>query len=451
MKNKPELIGFSDFLMVAPFFDLRSFFRPEIEFLKGGHEALLASGEINDDQNELIEYHDNVAVLTIEGPLRPGRDWWFATGYGDIRDAVDELIKNQRITTVIQEIDSPGGTVKEAFETEKKFRELAEKKKLISLITGSATSGAALMTFPAEKRYLASKTAQTGSIGVVSQHIDDREWYKMFGEVRTSIAKGDFKDAGTNVRAYDEKAKIVFEDVVSKLYDIFADSAAVGLGLSREKIDEMESRVYIGQDGIDKGFADGFSTLPELIEKYNISSPSGIPAFLEHIEVKSMNAEKLETDFPKEIASIRKTAHELGKIEGKAEHAGDMESGIKSERKRALDIRALSQPGCEPLIEQMINDGILANEAARIILTHITEKRELSKKNIETGLNHAISTDAPETPENSNKPADISKMSDEEKMKKAWEMNTDFHSESSMKVYFKENPEELEEFLQGGK
>jgi len=239
MKNKPELISFSDFLMIAPFYDIRSFFRPEIEFLKGGNEALLHSGLINEDQSELIEYHDKVAVLTIEGPLRPGRGWWFSTGYGDISDAIDELMENQKITTVIQKIDSPGGTVKEAFETEDKFKELAEKKRLISLVTGSATSGAALMTFPAHERYLASKTAQTGSIGVVTQHIDNQKWYDEFwGEIRTSVAKGEFKDAGTDVRPYDEKAKIVFEEAVSKLHGIFVTAAAEGLNKSFEFIAE---------------------------------------------------------------------------------------------------------------------------------------------------------------------------------------------------------------------
>jgi hypothetical protein len=43
----------------------------------------------------------------------------------------------------------------------------------------------------------------------------------MWGEIRTSVAKGELKDAGTDVRAYDEKAKKVFEESVAKLYDIF--------------------------------------------------------------------------------------------------------------------------------------------------------------------------------------------------------------------------------------
>ena len=51
------------------------------------------------------------------------------------------------------------------------FRELAKEKTLISLITGSATSAGALLTFPAKRRFIASKTAQTGSIGVVAEQL----------------------------------------------------------------------------------------------------------------------------------------------------------------------------------------------------------------------------------------------------------------------------------------
>ena len=350
--NKPELISVSDFLMIDPLFDQKLLFRPEIEFAKGGLDALLQSGLIrkDDDTHELIEIIGQTAILTIEGPLRPGRDWFFSVGYGDIQDAIVELIDNDKITTVIQKIDSPGGTVKQAFETEEMFRELAKEKRLISLITGSATSAAALLTFPAHQRFIASKTAQTGSIGVVAEHIDNRIWYKeFFGEIRTSVAEGRLKDAGTDTKGFDAKAKEVFEGAIKKLFGIFIESAAVGLGVSREKIEAQESAVFIGTDGIEQGFADGFSTQNELIEQSNsttVFSTPGRPAFSNHSqENNTMEPTEYKAKHPDGYQAVI----EIGRAEGspalKETHLADGKAaGILLERKRMNDIDALGLP-----------------------------------------------------------------------------------------------------------
>lgn len=400
MKNKPELISFSDLLMITPFYDVRSFFQPEYEFLKGGSEALQISGLIKEDQSELIEYHNKVAVLTIEGPLRPGRDWYYSTGYGDITDAIDELLKSD-VTTVIQKIDSPGGTVKEAFETQEKFKELAKEKNLISLITGSATSAAALMTFPASKRYLASKTAQTGSIGVVTQHVDNREWYKMWGEVRTSIAKGNLKDAGTDTRGFDAKAKQVFDNAVSKLYDIFADEAATGLNLSREKIDSMDSAVFIGQDGIDNGFADGFANLNELIEQHNNTffSTPGRPAFSNIQNENRMDINKLKAEHQDVYQAIKKEGGDERETAMKQTFIDQGESmGQIKERKRSAEIKALALPGQDELTAKMIEDGTPASEAAGKFLGDQKAKLETQKTNMESDLADPLASNSPDLP-----------------------------------------------------
>lgn len=399
--NKPELISFSDFLMIAPFYDQRQFFAPEIEHLKGGIEGLLASGLYNhDDEDSLIEYHGKVAVLTIEGPLRPGRDWYFSTGYGDIQDAIVELIDND-ITTVIQKTDSPGGTVKQAFETEEMFRELAKEKRLISLITGSATSAAALMTFPSHERYIASKTAQTGSIGVVAEHIDNIAWYReMWGEIRTSVAKGRLKDAGTDVKPYDAKAKEVFESAVSKLHGIFVDSAVVGLGQSREKIEDQESRVYIGQDGIDQGFADGFSTLKELIEKANsttVFSTPGRPAFQNIQTEERMDKNQFKAEHPDVYQQAVDEGKNLGLEASKETHLAEGKAaGTLMERKRMSDIDALGLPA--EFAKTAKESSLTAEQVGVDYLKAEAAKRKETSENMESDLNEPLASDAPKPP-----------------------------------------------------
>lgn len=403
--NKPELISFSDPLMIDLNFDQKMFFRPEIEFSKGGIDALLGSGLIKEDPNPLIEIFGSIAVLTIEGPLRPGRDWFFSTGYGDIQDAIIELIDDSRVRTVIQKIDSPGGTVKQAFETHEMFQELAKEKTLIALVTGSATSAAALMTFPAKQRFLASKTAQTGSIGVVAQHIDNTIWYRDFlGEERTSVAKADLKDAGTDVRPYDEKAKEVFEGAVNKLYDIFANETVLGLGLTRERVDSQQSAVFIGSDGIENGFADGFSSLDELIERSKnntIFPPPERPAFSKNpMEVNSMDINKLEAEFP----DVYKAVFSRGQTEGEkvSTETATKEGrklGMSDERKRITEINAASVKGQENLTTELIESGAKSETAVKILAagkSDIPAKTGTDMKSqIEGELQDSLESDVP--------------------------------------------------------
>ena len=382
--NKPELINFSDFLMLAPFFDQRQFFAPEMEHIKNGLEGLMRSGLITEEKNPLIEYHGRVAVLSIDGPIRPGRDWYFSVGYGDIQDAIIELI-DADVDTVIQYLSTPGGTVRQAFETEEMFYELAKEKKLISAID-MATSAGALMTFPAKERYLLGKTSQTGSIGVVAEHVDNRIWYKeFFGEIRTSVAKGDLKDAGTDTRPYDDKAKLVFTESVDKLHSIFVEAAAKGLGKSFEEIDAQQSRVYIGQDGIDNGYAKGFSTLNQLIEKYSqqttVFSTPGRPAS-SNIQQgdNSMDITKLEAEFP----DVYKAVYDRGKAEGekvsKETHTAEGKAaGILAERARINGIEDLSMPG-EFTAKAKTEDWSVEKAAAEYLRTEAASRKELAAK-----------------------------------------------------------------------
>lgn len=401
--NKLDLIGFSDFLMIAPFYDLRAFFQPEMINFKGGVEAVMNAGLLraDEDENKIYEIIGNVGIIKIEGPLRPGEDWNGATGYGDIQAAIVDLIDNKSVTTVIQKVDSPGGTVKQAFETHEMFIELAKEKNLISLVTGSATSAAALMTFPAKKRYIASKTAQTGSIGVVSQHVDNRAWYKEFwGEVRTSVAKGDLKDAGTDVRGYDKKAQEVFEPAVNKLYGIFADEAAKWLNKTREQIDAQRSQVYIGDEGITEGLVDGFATLDELIEMANSSSsvfpPSARPTIKTHSGDNRMDQNQFKTEYP----DVHQETINAGKESGKETYIDQGKAlGVIEERNRMTSIDALALPGQEKLAVELKESGANAEEAAVKFLSAQRETLSSAKSGMEGEINEPLASDVPKPAE----------------------------------------------------
>jgi hypothetical protein len=258
------------------------------------------------------------------------------------------------------------------------------------------------MTFPAKKRYLASKTAQTGSIGVVAEHVDNRAWYREFlGEVRTSVAKGELKDAGTDTRGYDAKAKKVFEQSVAQLYDIFAESASKGLKISRQQIDEMQSAVFIGQEGIDKGFADGFATLNDLVDKYNnteVFTTPVRPAFSKiQSEEKRMDRTQYKAEHPDEYQAIVKAAGDEREAAVKQTYIDQGKAqGIIDERNRMVAIDALCLP--PDFSAKAKSEGWQPEIAAKNYLLAEAENRKDIAGKIENGLQDAVSTDAPDPP-----------------------------------------------------
>lgn len=413
--NKPDFVNLSGMLMISPLYDQRLFFQPELTFLNDGIEALIALRDESEDELGIVEIIDKTAVVSIEGPLRPGGGWYYSTGYKDIQNAANELKKNESIETVILKIDSPGGTVKEAFETERVLRDLAATKNLIAITTGSMTSAAALLSFPAKKRYISSLTNQLGSIGVVATHIDEREWFKNYmGEVRTSVAKGEMKDAGSSTRSYDAKAKKAFTEAVDTLYNVFVDTAEASLNLTRQQIIDQKSAVFIGQDAIDQGLADGIASISDLIEQSNnvaLSPPPVQPAFENHEqEIEIMDIEKLKAEHPEVYqALIDQGKAEGGKEKETAAQTAAQEAANQAqiaERNRAATIRKEALPGQEAVAAKLIDEGATIEEARAAFLE--AHRAAMSKigNDIEAGTSAPVASDAPEMTENPEPGAD---------------------------------------------
>ena len=71
INSKPELLSFSDFLMLAPFYDIQQCFKPEIEYIKGGVEALMQSRLV--DEEEELEYIEKNAKSDSEEDLQKAK------------------------------------------------------------------------------------------------------------------------------------------------------------------------------------------------------------------------------------------------------------------------------------------------------------------------------------------------------------------------------------------
>lgn len=104
----------------------------------------------------------------------------------DYRDRkIEELIFNDRIKAVILNIDSPGGMVTPSEILYDLISKLNNKKPVVVLMDGMATSGAYMIAIGSDY-LIARNTTLTGSIGVLMQSYEIVDLAKKFGvELKT--------------------------------------------------------------------------------------------------------------------------------------------------------------------------------------------------------------------------------------------------------------------------
>ena len=183
-----------------------------------------------------------------------------------IMDANDVLEKiyassdNENIKAVLFNIDSPGGALSPSVEISKAIKELNEKKPVIVYASGTMASGSYLSGVWAHK-ILANEGSFIGSIGVIMQGANIENLANKIGISEQTVKAGEYKEAGTFMRAWNEKERESLQNLVDKSYGFFVNEVANARHLN---IDNNETwanaRVFLADDALKLGLIDEIST-----------------------------------------------------------------------------------------------------------------------------------------------------------------------------------------------
>lgn len=183
-----------------------------------------------------------------------------------IMDANDVLEKiyassdNKNIKAVLFNIDSPGGALSPSVEISKAIKELNEKKPVIVYASGTMASGSYLSGVWAHK-ILANEGSFIGSIGVIMQGANIENLANKIGISEQTVKAGEYKEAGTFMRAWNEKERESLQNLVDKSYGFFVNEVANARHLN---IDNNETwanaRVFLADDALKLGLIDEIST-----------------------------------------------------------------------------------------------------------------------------------------------------------------------------------------------
>jgi len=142
-----------------------------------------------------------------------------------ILEQIDKAKTNKNIKGVLLVVNSPGGAVAPSIEIAYAIKELNELKPVIAYASGTMASGSYYASIWA-KKILANPGSMIGSIGVIMQSMDASELMNKIG-IKTQIVKaGEYKEAGTPTRAWNEKETQELNKVIKSTYNMFITDVA---------------------------------------------------------------------------------------------------------------------------------------------------------------------------------------------------------------------------------
>lgn len=334
---------------------------------------------------ERVTVQDGVAIVPIEGVLAKRMNLFTKISGGAstqiIQQDIETSLASHEVNGIILAIDSPGGTVDGTQELARFIREASEVKPIVAFSDGVMASAAFWIGAAANKAFISGGTVGVGSVGVVATHTDVSRMEEKMGIKTTEIVAGKFKRAASQFQPLSEEGRAMIQEAVDHIFTEFVDDVAEFRGTTVDDVlqNMADGRVFLGQQAIDRGFVDGFSTLPRLVAQ--MSEGEGSFAIRNGGGSPSDDPTEEEISMEITIETIRAEHPDIAQAlidEG-------VSRGADAERERIRAVQDQLVPGHEALIEELKWDGKTSGpEAAVKVLAADKAYREKVAKDMDS-------------------------------------------------------------------
>lgn len=213
---------------------------------------------------------NGVGIITITGSLVNRGAWIGAssglTSYEGIQFQLKQADKANDVRAVVLDIHTPGGEAIGAFETAAMVRDIATRKPIVAVVNGVAASAGYLIASGATE-IVTTSSGVSGSIGVVTLHVDASTKLQQDGLKPTLIIAGAHKADGHPFGPLPDSVKADWQSRIDSLYGDFVNAVAAGRGkrMSADAARATEARIYTGQQAVDVGLADRVGTFESVL------------------------------------------------------------------------------------------------------------------------------------------------------------------------------------------
>lgn len=241
---------------------------------------------------------NGIAVLSIDGAL-VNKEMSNVpcskspVSYEAIKREIGNLMNNDAIHTIVGRFDTPGGVASQNVDiSDYIYNQRGKGKKLIAMIDDMAYSAGIAISSAFDEVWI-TRTGGTGSVGVVTSHIDQSKFDKNLGISVEFIYAGEKKVEGNGHEPLSNDARSSIQAEVDRLYGMFVTTVARNFGMSEESVIATQAGTFHGQDAIDIGFAHKLGTFEQLME--SLMTESTLETTLNEQPKGVMNADNTDT------------------------------------------------------------------------------------------------------------------------------------------------------------
>ena len=195
------------------------------------------------------------------------------TGHEYIRRATLRGVQDKDVRAIMFDVDSPGGEAAGNFELADEIRGYREAKPMMALVDTKAYSGAYSLASAAHS-IVPTPSGGTGSVGVVSTHIDASKLFEDIGLNFSLIHAGKHKVDGHPFGPLPDEVRSDIQGRVDKLYSKFVSLVAINRGMDEEAVRATEARTYDAEESTAIGFADNVATYHDATARFALRSQS---------------------------------------------------------------------------------------------------------------------------------------------------------------------------------
>jgi signal peptide peptidase SppA len=225
--------------------------------------------EDDDEDGNLLSVSAGVGRITVAGTiLRKAtalERMCGAVGTEQIEDALQRAEADNTVSTILLDVDSPGGTVGGVPELGELVAEC--RKKVVAFTDGQMCSAAYWLCAGAD-RIVASPSAEVGSIGVYLPWIDQTVRYALAG-YKVDIIRNegaDLKGMGYPGTALTPEQREHLQAGVNEIARMFHAAVQSGRGNSIAD-DTMRGQAFLAEEAHDRGLIDDVATRAILLRQ----------------------------------------------------------------------------------------------------------------------------------------------------------------------------------------
>ncbi|WOD07362.1 signal peptide peptidase SppA [Marinomonas sp. GJ51-6] len=209
---------------------------------------------------------DVVAVIPMRGVIGADSD---IESY-EFVGLIDSAYRNPRLTAVVIEMNSPGGSPVHSgiiYDAIQEKKENYPDTPIIVVVEDMAASGGYYIAAAATEIY-ANKASLVGSIGVISSGFDASGLLEKIGVERRTFTAGRNKAFLDPFAPMTEEAKDKWQAVLDETHQQFIDAVKEGRGDRLTITDDVFSgMVFTGQQAVKIGLIDGLASVQNLLKQ----------------------------------------------------------------------------------------------------------------------------------------------------------------------------------------